>query len=139
MDASLTSDQDVIARKWLPIDLDPVRPSGISSTDQEHENAIMRAYELRGALRADGFPDPIVADSGNGGHLLYLIDLPANDDGLIKRCLQALAYRFDDEAVRVDQSVSNPARIWKLYDTFSRKGDSVPNRPHRMARILEVP
>jgi hypothetical protein len=136
---ALSSDTDVISRQWLPVDLDPIRPAGISSTDEEHENAITRTYELREALRVDGFPDPIVADSGNGGHLLYRIDLPTNDDGVIKRCLQALALRFDDDRVKVDLSVYNPSRIWKLYGTFSRKGDSVPDRPHRMARILEVP
>lgn len=135
----LTSDADVIWRRWLPIDLDPIRPAGISSTDEEHENAIARAYELRKALQEDGFPEPIVADSGNGGHLLYRIDLPTNDDGVIKRCLQALALRLDDDKVKVDQSVFNPARIWKLYGTFSRKGDPLPDRPHRMARILELP
>jgi len=35
--------------------------------------------------------------------------------------------------------VFNPARIWKLYGTVSRKGDSIPERPHRLARILEAP
>jgi len=136
---ALTSDVDVRTRRWLAIDLDPIRPSGISSTEDEHEHAITRAYELREALSADGFPDPIVADSGNGGHLLYRIDLPADDSGLVKRCLQALSLQFDDDMVKVDQTVFNPARIWKLYGTVSRKGDSVLDRPHRSARILEVP
>ena len=29
---STTSDKDVICRRWLPIDIDPQRPSGISAT-----------------------------------------------------------------------------------------------------------
>jgi len=28
--------------------------------------------------------------------------------------------------------------IWKLYGTVSRKGDDVPERPHRFARVLEA-
>jgi replicative DNA helicase len=135
----LTSDTDITKRRWLPIDLDPGRPSGVSSTEQEHSLAVERAFEVREALRQMGWPDPIISDSGNGTHLLYRVELAANDNELVKRCLQALAQRFDDERVKIDQAVFNPARIWKLYGTISRKGDSVAERPHRLARILEAP
>jgi hypothetical protein len=138
-DSPLTTDADITARRWLPIDLDPVRPAGISATEEEHESAIERARQIRSALHAEGWPRPILADSGNGGHLLYKIDLPSEDGGVVKRCLEALALRFDDEEVKVDLAVFNPARIWKLYGTVSRKGDSLPDRPHRLARILEAP
>ncbi len=138
-DFPLTTDADITARGWLPIDLDPVRPRGISATEEEHELAIARARQIRDALRTEGWPSPILADSGNGGHLLYKIDLPADDSSVVKRCLEALALRFEDERIKVDQTVFNPARIWKLYGTVSRKGDSLPDRPHRLARILEMP
>jgi hypothetical protein len=138
-DFPLTTDVEILGRQFLPIDFDPVRLAGISSTNEEHELAIARALQVRAELRADGWPDPIVGDSGNGAHLLYRIDLPANDSGLIKQCLQALAFRFDDDRVKVDQAVFNPARIWKLYGSVSRKGDFLSDRPHRLARILEVP
>ena len=138
-DDPLTSDADICMRQWLPIDLDPVRPVGISSTEEEHQSALERAFEIRDALRNEDWPDPIVGDSGNGGHLLYKVELPSNDGGLVKQCLQALARRFDDDRVKIDQSVFNPARIWKLYGTISRKGDPVAERPHRLARILEAP
>lgn len=35
-----TSDQNVICYRWLPIDLDPVRPSGIASSDSELKTAL---------------------------------------------------------------------------------------------------
>lgn len=138
-DDALAGDGDVTARRWLPIDLDPTRPSGISATDEEHDVAIERAHQIREYLRHEGWPDPILADSGNGSHLLYRVDLRPEDGQAVKRCLQALAFRFDDHRVKVDQSVFNPARIWKLYGTLSRKGDDSPERPHRLAKILEVP
>jgi len=138
-DTPLTKDGEIGVRRWLPIDLDPVRASGISSTDEEHESAKQRAVQIRDALHSEGWPRPILGDSGNGAHLLYRIDLPASDNKLVKRCLEAIALRFDDDKVKVDQAVFNPARIWKLYGTVSRKGDSVPDRPHRLARILELP
>ena len=41
--------------------------------------------------------------------------------------------------MKVDTSTFNPARIVKLYGTPARKGDSMPDRPHRLARLLDVP
>lgn len=138
-DDPLTSDGDVMARRWLLVDLDPRRPAGISSTDAEHEAALTRAREVRAALAAEGWPEPLLADSGNGAHLLYRVDLAADDGSLVRGALETLAFRFDDDLVAVDQKVFNPARIWKLYGTTARKGDDTPDRPHRLARILEVP
>ena len=80
-----------------------------------------------------------MADSGNGYHLLYRIDLPAADGGLVERVLKSLAARFDNEHVKIDQSVYNPARICKLPGTMARKGDHTEARPHRRAKLLEVP
>ena len=46
--AASTADKDIARRRWLFIDLDAVRPSGISSTDPEHQAALERAREDRG-------------------------------------------------------------------------------------------
>jgi len=134
----LTKDQDILRRLWLPLDFDPVRLAGVSSTDEEHSAAIDRARKVRSFLHAEGWPIPILADSGNGGHLLYRIDHPAHDEGLIQKCLSAVAAKFDDERVTIDPAVFNPSRIWKLYGTISRKGDHTQGRPHRLSRILEA-
>lgn len=134
-----THDKEILCRKWLPIDFDAVRPSGISSTEEEHQAALDRALEVATHLKAEGWPTPVFGDSGNGGHLLYPIDLPLGDDGYVENCLKALHQRFSDDKVKIDVSVANPARIWKLYGTPVRKGDSTPKRPHRMARLLKVP
>ncbi len=94
---------------------------------------------MRDALTAESWPSPVFADSGNGGHLMYRVDLPADDNGLVKRCLEALDTRFGDDAVHVDKGVFNPARVWKLYGTLARKGEDLPDRPHRLAWIIEKP
>ena len=138
---STTSDADILRRRWLPIDIDPLRPSGVSSTDEEHELALAKAEEIARWIAGLGFPDPIRADSGNGAHLLYRIDLP-NDEGataLVKACLTTLDTLFSDERVSVDTANFNAARIWKLYGTVSRKGDNTPERPYRRSRILSAP
>ncbi|WP_425613605.1 YfjI family protein [Anatilimnocola sp. NA78] len=134
-----TSDKDILTRRWLLVDTDPIRPSGISATDEEHEAALARAREISEYLQTLGWPAPILADSGNGGHLMFRVDLPVEDGGLVERCLATLDAQFSDKLVSLDQTVHNPARIWKLYGTLAAKGDSVPDRPHRIARILSVP
>ena len=136
-----TADVDIVCRRWLPIDVDPVRPAGISANEAEHAAALERTREIRAWLTARGWPEPIYADSGNGGHLLYRVDLDNDEAGkaLIENVLKALAAQFTDDALTVDTKVGNAARIWKLYGTQARKGDSTADRPHRWAQILEAP
>lgn len=134
-----TADRDILNRRWLPLDFDAVRPAGISSTNVEHEAALDRAQQCREWLRSQGWPEPIFADSGNGAHLLYRVGLPTADSRSIELCLKALAAKFDDSTVVVDVGNYNPSRIWEFYGTLVAKGDSVPERPHRLARILEAP
>lgn len=137
-----TSDTDVVARRWLLIDCDPVRASGISSTDAEHTAAVAKAQEVGAWLAQDLWaPEPVLADSGNGAHLLLRIDLP-NDAAstiLLSRCLMALDLMFSDARVKVDLKTFNAARISKLYGTIASKGDSTDDRPHRLSRLLRVP
>jgi len=134
-----TGDGNITRRRWLLIDCDATRPTSISSTDEEHDAALEKAQAVDLYLHDRGWPDPIVCDSGNGGHLLYRVDLPADDGGLVSRCLTALAAEFDDDAVNIDQKVFNAARITKLYGTLVCKGDNTIDRPHRMARIINAP
>jgi P4 family phage/plasmid primase-like protien len=136
-----TTDANITRRRWLLVDADAERPAQISSTDAEHDTAIERAQIIVSSLAAEGWPEPIVGDSGNGAHLMYAIDEAVEDDGLVARVLAALHQRFGDEAVKIDQTVFNPARIWKLYGTKACKGDDAPElgRRHRMAKLLSVP
>ena len=139
-DADCTKDHDILRRRWLPIDVDAVRPSGISSTDREHEAAQHRAGDIWSFIHDElGWGDPIEASSGNGAHLLYAIDMPTDDGGKVQKFLKMLSAKFSDSAVKVDTSVHNPARIWRLYGTPACKGDSIPSRPHRLSRILRAP
>lgn len=133
-----TSDKDVRFYRWLPIDLDPVRPAGVSSSDAELSAALdLREIVAGYVVNEMKFTPPIKAMSGNGGHLLFrLPNLPANDENkkMVKNILTGLAKQFDTPEVKIDTSVFNPARIWKLYGTDARKGDQVPTGPYREAR-----
>jgi hypothetical protein len=136
-----TTDHDIVRRVYLPFDFDPVRPAGISSTDVEHAAALKRMAEVAFNLNEEGWELPVRADSGNGGHLLYRIDLPNETESteLIKTLFVVLADRFDDEMVKLDRAIFNASRIIKAYGTWARKGDNTADRPHRLARLLDVP
>ena len=140
-ESDTTKDDHITNRLWLPFDLDPTRPTGISSNDQEHILALSKAKELKKWLSSLGWHEPIDADSGNGGHLLYKIDLPNNTESkeLISKILNKAHDKIGTEKVKVDVGVFNAARIWKLYGTMSAKGDNLPFRPHRRSKILEMP
>lgn len=128
-------------RLWLPFDFDPVRPAGISSSLDELAVAKQKALRTADWLEKQfGDPPDIWAFSGNGYHLLFQIDLPSEErvTRKTKAILEATSALLSDERVKVDRTVFNPARIWKLYGTTARKGDEVPeqDRLHRRARIM---
>lgn len=136
-----STDKDILRRVHLLIDADPRRAAGISSTDEEKEYARKVIEAIREYLYEKAWPLPIYADSGNGYHLLYRIDLPndpASND-LVKSCLLALDAKFSTEKVGIDKAVFNAARISKLYGTMACKGESTCDRPHRRSSLIEVP
>ena len=136
-----TSDKDITNRRWLLIDLDSDRPSGVSATEEEVKNATEKGVQVYKYLIGMGFAEPVVARSGNGLHLLFRINLmnDTQSNTLIKRCLQALDMLFSDDNVKVDTSVYNASRITKLYGTYASKGNDTEERPHRLSRIIRVP
>jgi len=141
-----TNDQDVQALRRLLIDVDPERPSGISASNEEQVAAIARRDEIRTFLRDSlGWGEPLaVTSSGNGGGLIYDIDLPndAPSVELVQQALAALDRMFSDAAVKVDTANFNPARITRVAGTVTAKGDDFPGygtapaRPWRRAAAI---
>jgi hypothetical protein len=136
-----TTDAQVLRRRWLLVDLDPVRPAKTSATDAQLEGAHVKARAVCAWLKKQGWPAPVVGLSGNGFHLLYALDLPNDDEatGLVKGVLQALADRFDDAMIKVDKTVFNAGRIVKLYGTVANKGDNTADAPWRVSKLLKTP
>ena len=134
---STTSDNDIISYNYLMIDVDPVRPSDTSSTDDQIQKAKDLANKIYTFLRDLGFEKPAFGFSGNGCHLLYKIALVKCDDNknLVKRALETLAMLFDTEEVKVDTTTYNPARVCKLYGTLAQKGSGKGERPYRMSYL----
>jgi hypothetical protein len=132
---------NILNRRWLLIDCDPVRPSGIASTDEEKGAAKETVKRVRDYLKSQGWPEPVIADSGNGYHLLHRIDLPNDSESrdILESVLKTLASKFDTSAVKIDQKVFNASRITKAYGTMTKKGDGIPERPHRVSRMFAPP
>ena len=134
-----TTDGDIAGYQWLLIDADPVRPSGVSASREEKEAARRVAGMTMKKLMAMGFSEPIVADSGNGYHLLFHIHASPKEKQVLADFLAVLDIWFSTEQVKIDTAVFNPARITKLYGTIATKGASTPERPHRRSGIIRKP
>ncbi len=137
----LTSDGDIIRRRWFFIDFDAKRPKGVSATRDEKQAAKEVMNAVAAWLAEQGWPAPLKAVSGNGYHLLYLVDEPNDLDTaeLFKRVLQVIAERFSTDAVSIDTGVFNASRITKAYGSLAAKGANTSERPHRFSKMLNPP
>ncbi|HBJ38829.1 MAG TPA: hypothetical protein DDZ51_29600 [Planctomycetaceae bacterium] len=139
-----TSDADITGRRWLFVDIDSKRPSGVSATDGELAAADALSDALLGGMRAGGWPEPLQGGSGNGRYLLWRVELPNDDEstGLVKSVLHEFGMLYDTAGAEVDCSTFNASRIIKVLGTTSRKGDAVigipgiEDRPHRQSWFI---
>lgn len=138
---STTSDNDIVGRDWILIDIDTKKPSDTNSTDEEKEMAKEVVNNVFKFLRDEGFEKPVICDSGNGFHLLYKIAMKNNNENttICKEFLQVLDMLFSNPNVEIDCTTHNASRVCKLYGTFSRKGSNTKKRPQRESKILRIP
>ena len=136
-----TKNDDIIGRDFILVDIDPIREAGVNATDEEKSHAIEAGKKICSFLvEQNGFEKPIVADSGNGVHLYFRVQLK-NDDKtkeLVKRFQSTLGMYFSDDKVDVDQSVDQAAKMAKIIGTTSVK-KAMPDRPARISKFLSVP
>ena len=133
-----TSDNDIYAYDWLMIDLDPKRASGVSSSDEELQQAKNVGNKIFKYMKDLGCENPLMALSGNGVHLLYRFNLSNTPENkkLMEQALKALSYLFSEDGVEVDKKNFNPSRVCKLYGTLAQKGANDEKRHYRMSKII---
>lgn len=127
----------------MVFDFDPVRPTGLPSTDAEMTAAAECRDAVVAGLRAAGdWPAPALGLSGNGAHAVWRVnvdlsksDWPAATGILYAAIRNKFADMLAERGVLFDTAVRNPGRIWRLYGVMNRKGESTPERPHRLASI----
>jgi hypothetical protein len=127
------TDADIVCLRWLFIDFDAKRKTGVSSTNEE----LARAVERRDLFLAD---HPELAESaiwgvsGNGCWCLVLLPDYPNDEEhatLIADATAAVSARYSDERVEVDLKTKNAARVMPCVGTLKCKGTHTAKRPHR--------
>jgi hypothetical protein len=135
-----TTDDDIKCLRRLPIDFDAVRPTGISSTEEERLAARDRLRKFLDE-HPEFEPSATWGCSGNGYWMHILLPDYPNDEGhraLIARVIDKLSALYSDDLVELDPAVKNPSRIAPVVGTVKCKGISTPDRPHRMV-TLESP
>ncbi len=137
-----TKDKDITRRRHLVLDIDPEKPKGVEGTTEgEHKAVLELAQKAKSMVAAMDWPEPMLVDSGNGAYLIFRIDLPNDEESkrLVNGVLKSFAAHIDNEAGRVDQTVGNASRIFRLAGTMNQKGENSEERPHRMAEIISSP
>lgn len=134
-----TSDNEIIALRYQLIDIDPVRPSGIPSTESEKEEALKVMTAVREGIKTEIQTLPYIEGmSGNGYYLIYKLEpAPITEKELYKNLLAALKY-YDTEKAKIDEKVYNPSRLVKVLGTMAVKGDATAERPHRRSVMTKI-
>ena len=137
-----TKDDEIISRKFLLCDFDPIRLPNISSSPEQFELAHKKAQDVYRYLKDDcGFEDMVVAISGSGWHLLIPVNISCNEetDKIVKDFYAYMGNKFTDDKVEYDVKVYNRSRITKLYSVVSKKGANLPSNPWRQSKIVYIP
>lgn len=134
-----TRDFEIIRRLWFLTDLKPIRRDEFFSSAPEKLAATVRARDVLAYLSERGWPQPIPMDSGEGFQIRYRIDLPNDEEStqLVKRCLHALAARFDGAGVKVDASAFDASRIAMVPDTLATEGDPTRGHDRRITGLMK--
>jgi hypothetical protein len=131
------TDRDIRGLRALFLDCDPIRPKGISSSEEQ----LKEAWAVSSAVQtwlAGAFGDDSAIGwgcSGNGYFTLVALDpMPPSSETTqrISALLGLINKRFGTERVKIDTAVANPARLMPAAGTWKRKGTNTPERPHRM-------
>jgi hypothetical protein len=144
LDVPRARDSVVLSRRWLLIDIDPVRADGFaddSATEAEKDACRQTTEAVWAWLTEQGWPAPVMVDSGNGFYLLYRLDLPNTplSRELCKGVLKVLHDRQWPGRAEIDLRVFNASRIAKLPGTWALRGRKLDDRPYRLCRVLYCP
>lgn len=137
-----TTDNEIIGRDWVFLDLDSKRVAGSNATDEQVEYTKKKANDVYKFLKDNGFNTPIVIFSSNGVHLYLRCAMKPSEENnkIVKRFTQAMGMLFSDEHVEIDQKIFNLGRIARLTGSYSCKGannDSL--RPQRLCHFIKCP
>jgi hypothetical protein len=132
-----TTNQDIIARNAVFIDVDAVRPSGTSATDEEMACAtgLARTVYERLATVLGGTDSLGYGHSGNGRQIFLALNKIQESPELastIKGILEAISAAHTAPGAKIDTGVHDAKRLVPLFGSMKRKGVAgSTERPHR--------
>lgn len=136
--------KDVKRWKNLIIDLDPIRPAGTVSLQEELDAAWTLANKIYNQVIYTYFNGGLIFLSGNGYHLWAPIDLEVNQESIavVSEFLETIKQIYQTERVEVDTCFKNPAQLTTLYGTVKKKSlgrNVLPGTTleHRQSRIVK--
>lgn len=134
--------KDVKRWKNLIIDLDPVRPAGKVSLQEELDAACTVAHKIYDQVIYPYFKTGLIFLSGNGYHVWAPIDLEVNQESIavVSEFLETIKQIYKTEKVEVDTCFKNPAQLTTLYGTVKKKSlyrNVLPGTTleHRQSRV----
>jgi hypothetical protein len=145
--------EDMIYRRWLFVDIDPIRKTGTNSSDIQNNAAIAMAEKIRDDMVASGWPMPILGMSGNGACLLWRVYFKDSEfPNLISGCVYALAEKYtpnakeqkdalDHSVLALEKSDEEEYRDAKKYDDEENAASThvdVDKSVHEPSRICKV-
>lgn len=150
----LTTDADVLERRYLIVDLDPDRADGTAdqpSADAELAASMSAAVEVIEELRPLEWPWPMWIRSGNGTTLVFPLaaaipaKVPAGHPDPLRDTLAMLGrsrFRGRDLPVRVGTDTHAAGAMLPVPGAWVRKGEQSADgaeRRHRTAAVLDTP
>ena len=131
-----TWEQDVPWRRYFLLDFDPKRDSKIA-THGQWAAAFDAAYRSKVWLDSFGFKGIILANSGNGCHLLVPCDLPNDSEGkeIVRKVQRIVSNKFSTADAECE-CFPDANRLVRAYGTVNMKGAETETLKHRMSEIL---
>ena len=137
--------KDVKRWKNLIIDLDPVRPAGTVSLQEELDAAWTLHNKIYDEVIEPYFQGGMTFLSGNGYHLWAPIDLEVNQESIavVSDFLETIKKIYQTDRVEVDTCFKNPAQLTTLYGSVKKKSlyrNVLPGTTlvHRQSRIEKL-
>lgn len=138
--------KDVKRWKNLIIDLDPVRPAGTVSLQEELDAAWTLHNKIYDEVIEPYFQGGMTFLSGNGYHLWAPIDLEVNQESIavVSDFLETIKKIYQTDRVEVDTCFKNPAQLTTLYGSVKKKslyrnvlpGTTVVHRQSRIEKLV---
>ncbi|MDI6591996.1 MAG: hypothetical protein QME61_03635 [Patescibacteria group bacterium] len=140
---------DIVGLQIVTLDIDPIRPAEIPSTNEELKKAMKVAEIIRNWFKENKFSPPIRAMTGNGVCLYFCTPFYKVTDKnryKITRCLENFEIKMREKFKKelkennclIDRMFDLP-RIGKVIGTLSVKGENKKERPWRLSYFIDQP